>query len=485
MGKKDQSWKIHFSLRDWLGMQRIIVLNIFILIFALYCSHNLLASQTADPCMTADSTRQSNHPFDDAKTAYFHLRGLAKEETRGYEIGQKLLAGLTFLPRQLIYGIRYTSGYGARLLSDPLWIRQIENVLYFDDKQHLGWYPLVDITSSYRPRVGLNLFVQKQRMEALVRGNFAASDKYMMESLCSIQHRSGKSLWRSTLSFLLEKDDDREFYGVGNHPLIDPRSHFSESRHSESGTFIQTRHKVQWINAVQTPTPLYFLLTAFYQKRVIRDTKSDENLARTFNLDELFGLGSHEMIYQEIAVFYDTRKRDTYTAPGTRFGIYAGYARGINHDPQRLQRWGAEWFSRIPVIQQNRLLIPRIVFDTVSPIGDSPIAFTEYPRHPTFRGVSGRMLLRNDRFSMVPSLEYQWPLSFNLSGHLFIDYLLVSDSLWGFSMVNSPWAIGLGADFHGLESVLATGYMAIGSEGIRFLLTIGLPMLSSERSNWE
>ncbi len=466
-------------------MQRIIILYILILIFSLFCSKNLLASQAADSCMAADSTHRMNQPFDDGKTAYFHLRGLAKEDTRGYEIGQKLLAGLTFFPRQLGYGLRYTSGYGARLLSDPFWIRQIENVLYFDDQRHLGWYPLVDITSSYRPRVGLNLFVQKQSMEALVRGNFAASDKYMMESLLSIQYRSGKSLWRSTLSFLLEKDDDREFHGIGKHPLTDPRSHFSESRHTDSGTFMQTRHKVQWVNTLQTPTPLYFLLTAFYQKRAIQDTKSDENLASAFNLDELFGLGKHEIIYQEIAAYYDTRKGDSYTAPGTRFGIYAGYVRGINHDPQRLQRWGAEWFSRIPVIQQNRLLIPRIVFDTVSPIGDSPIAFTEYPRHPTFRGVSGRMLLRNDRFSMVPSLEYQWPLSFNLSGHLFIDYLLVSDSLWGFSMVNSPWAIGLGADFHGLESVLATGYMAIGSEGIRFLLTLGLPMLSGERSNWE
>ncbi len=466
-------------------MHRLILFYLFIHIFSPFSEQTVLAGQGIDTCKSADSTDQHSLPFDNAKAAYFHLRGLKKEETRGYEMGRKLLAGFTFLPRQVLYGIRYTSGYGAKLLSDPIWVRQIENVLYFDDEQHLGWYPLVDITSSYRPRIGLSLFYQKQRMEALVRGNFAASTKYMMESLFLRQYRSGQSEWRSTLSFLLEKDDDREFHGIGKQPLTDPRSHFRESRHSESGSFIQKRHKVQWINAIHTPTPIHFLLTAFYQKRVVKDVKNDENLASIFNLGELFGLGKHENIYQEIAVYYDTRKRDTYIAPGTRFGVYAGYVRGINNDPQRLRRWGAEWFARIPVIHQNRILIPRIVFDAISPVGSSPIAFTEYPRHPTFRGVSARMLLRNDRFSMVPSLEYQWPLSFNLNGHVFIDYLLVSDSALEFSMVNSPWAIGLGADFHGMQSVLATGYMAIGSEGIRFLFTLGLPMLSSERSNWE
>ena len=107
---------------------------------------------------------------------------------------------------------------------------------------------------------------------------------------------------------------------------------------------------------------------------------------------------------------------------------------------------------------------------------DVPVAFTEYPRHQTFRGLSERNILRTDKYLFVPSIEYIWPLSINLGGHLFIDYLLVTDELNKISINNAPYAIGFGIDFHVINEELEKFEISFGSEGIHLSLDVGWSM---------
>ena len=159
---------------------------------------------------------------------------------------------------------------------------------------------------------------------------------------------------------------------------------------------------------------------------------------------------------------------------------------GIAGDHSHFLRTGVDAALYLPVIKQTRLIVPRIVFDMVDNLNDSvPISFAEYPRQPAFRGVSSTRLLRNDEISLLSSLEYQWPLTYNLGGHLFAVHLVVTDSFSVLTRSNAPYAIGFGLDLHGADSELARLSISNGSEGWRFLLTVGISSHTSDRSKWQ
>ena len=86
---------------------------------------------------------------------------------------------------------------------------------------------------------------------------------------------------------------------------------------------------------------------------------------------------------------------------------------------------------------------------------------------------------------MVPSIEYQWPLTYNVNGHIFVDYLMVSRSLELFTFAKAPYAIGVDIDLHSEERQVARLTLSSGSEGFRFLFTLGLPQRISDRQKWQ
>ncbi len=114
-----------------------------------------------------------------------------------------------------------------------------------------------------------------------------------------------------------------------------------------------------------------------------------------------------------------------------------------------------------------------------------PISFADYPRQPTFRGVSSKTLLRTDEISLVPSVEYQWPITFNIGGHLFIDYLIVADSFNKITFSNSPYAYGIGFDLQVSNREVARFSVASGSEGLRIDFSLGFTLHTNDRTKWQ
>ncbi|MFQ5752472.1 MAG: hypothetical protein ACE5HI_10785, partial [bacterium] len=193
-----------------------------------------------------------------------------------------------------------------------------------------------------------------------------------------------------------------------------------------------------------------------------------------------------QQIYNEIAARYDTRKYRGQISPGVRVEGYAGLSIGVASDDRRFSRTGVDAALYIPVIKQTRLIVPRVIFDLVDNLNDAvPISFAEYPRQLAFRGISSTNLLRSDKISLLSSLEYQWPLTYNLGGHLFVDNLVVSDSFDNLTLANTPYAYGFGIDLHGADSELARFTISNGSEGLRFFLTVGLSNHTSDRTKWQ
>ena len=138
------------------------------------------------------------------------------------------------------------------------------------------------------------------------------------------------------------------------------------------------------------------------------------------------------------------------------------------------------------MLRRNRLLVPRLIFDMVEELNDrSEIAFVEYPRHLEFRGASSKTLLRSDKYKLQTSLEYQWPLTHYLNGHLFVDYLTVAPNPGRFYSGSSPWAAGFGIDFHTSFSEVGRLIISHGSEGLFIKVDVGLSSLNKDRSDWK
>jgi len=223
------------------------------------------------------------------------------------------------------------------------------------------------------------------------------------------------------------------------------------------------------------------------QKRLTKDAyEGDSFMHSIFDLSELPAFGAvAEQFYSELAFGVNTTTPNAYVSEGVKFIGHVGPANGINSLSSRFIRAGFDMENNVAVVHKDRILTTRLVFDMVKNLKDEPLAFRDYPRQPTFRGTSMRKILRTENYSLVPSIEYHWPLSFTLNGYLFSDLLIVAREVRKISIDSALWAVGFGVDVHAANKELGRAFGAIGSDGVRLSLSIGLDPLSSKRSKWE
>lgn len=83
----------------------------------------------------------------------------------------------------------------------------------------------------------------------------------------------------------------------------------------------------------------------------------------------------------------------------------------------------------------------------------------------------------------MSSLGYQWPVSHTLAGSVFIDHLTVGDDFGALSFGDGIWAAGFALKLVGPHTELAELQIVGGSDGYKFLVTVGLSSGSSDHSN--
>jgi hypothetical protein len=442
--------------------------------------------------LTCPNAGHSSHQLTESdtlqnsKSMYRLIRGIEREEKGGLTPLKSIWTTITYFPRQIYQGVQFASGYGIKLITNRKFIDTVEDFFFTADRR-FGWYPTADITSSFRPRFGLNLLYADPSLEILLKGNYADNQKYQTETIFSYRYLKYTTIWRVTLMGLWEHDDDRQFYGFGANPESDPRSHFLPQAKANYGVYLQERKKIQVIAGFRIHPDWEYYITSYYQTRRLKNPSNVPHpMGSIFDLEKLPGFQNRiHQWYNELSIRFDTRDKNTYISGGCRIETYLGISRGLGNDKTRLLRIGFDLMGSIPIFQQNRILIPRLVVDVMKNLNhDAPIPFTEYPRQPSFRGVTMRTMVRTDHYTYVPSIEYQWPLSFNLSAHLFFDHLVVSRDFLRFQTQKVPWALGFGIDFHGIDQEIARIQIAIGNQGFRFFFTLGVDPLLKDRSNW-
>ncbi len=419
---------------------------------------------------------------------YIRVRGIERETRRPINTVRKTLNALLWPPRILIDGVLRTASFSAVFIDEKRIIRKFEDFFYLYNGQ-VGWFPVLDVVSGSPRGVGASLFYHKNYFSSEVKGLYANRDIWGVKGEVSYIFFSKRFFWRLDLEGRLENDDDFRFFGIGAEPRRDPRSRFLPGAVPERGEYAQRRLLFLLNLGVRPAGDWEVFWTHWYQKRTIHDPAGDSfaHFSQVFDTATLPGsFFNSKKLYSELSVRYDNRESVKIFGPGSRIEAYAGLAVGLKNDNDRLFRAGVDAMQFLPVLRQNRLLVPRLILDMVEDItGRREIAFPDYPRHLAFRGASSKKILRSDKFMLQPSLEYQWPLAFFLGGHLFFDYLMVAPTVWKFTTRNAPWAAGMGIDFHSRLSEVARLLVSYGSEGLFFKVDVGLTSLNKDRSNWK
>lgn len=444
----------------------------------------LVGAAHAAPAPT-DTTCCKDHPNAT-------LRGLESYQAEKLP-APKVIVNAALWPARLLTGALLSPlATGTYLLGDTDFIDRFESYFVFPEKS-AGWYPQVSLGSGTKASAGLVLYYQGRNSRLTLGGRYRNTDIWNLSSRLTWKDISRYGIWKLDLSGRLDSRDDYVFHGFGADPATDARNLFMPGAAEDFGLFTQKLSKLQLVGMLRPSDDWTLTHSVYFQKRETRVTSagSDPGLDEVFDLTRIPGIAPDQatigrQVYNELALRFDSRLHEDRIMPGLSLAGYLGLSTGVGGDHSRIGRSGLDAAVYLPVLRDNRVIVPRLILDRMHNLNDDvPIAFTEYPRQRTFRGASTATLLRTDAVSLTPSLEYQWPLTFNLSGHLFVDWLLVSDSLSGLGFDNAPYSAGFGIDLQKDNAELARFSLAGGSEGLRLLFSYGFSRNTNTRTKWR
>lgn len=394
------------------------------------------------------------------------------------------VGGAHQLYRWLYHGAEAATELGISTLSNPERIIQASDYFRFGDRS-LGWYPVIAGASDFRLKVGAKVFARKGPLGVAVKGKYTGAEKWSSYALFTVRGTRGVQVMQFSTKLLAEEDDDLYFYGIGRDPRTDPRSHFLSGADEERARYYQDKAAVQMILGLRTSRHLESRYTVQYMMRDIGVAAGERSgLAQVFNANNLPGAWDSPAVqlYNEAALRYDSSLRER---EGSTMELYAGFAQGLDRDPSRYLRYGFDGSVHIPVLTRRVLLAPRLVMNAVANLrDDTPLRFYDYPRHPTFRGVSPRKMLFADELVFVPALDLHLLAHPRITVGPFVDMVTVASSPGDIRPADNAWAVGLNLVYHDRYSDLASLVFAAGPRGVRLSMYIGAEPDRNERTRW-
>ena len=415
-----------------------------------------------------------------------NVRGIVREEVSPDDYYRNLISAGLYPARVILNGVLYSTGKSTSVITDEKFIARVEDFFYILERK-IGWMPSAIYVSGFQPYYGINLFYQDDHFTTMIGGKYRDENKWGRKAGITYTDITGEKVWQYNFLFVNDKMNDRHFFGFGADPSTDARNKFQPER-DEYGVYSQERLKYQAIIGVRSSVNRELYYTVFYQRRDIRASEyGGQSISDVFDGSTIPGLNkTGRQFYNEFSFRFDSREYKKSVSKGRLFSAYAGMSKGISEDKSSFLRAGFDLAAFVPVIKDNRIIIPRVVVDAVSNLKDNiPISFTEYPRQRAFRGVSSRKLAATDNLSIIPSLEYKWPLTYRVSGQLFSDLIIVAEDLGAVKLDHARWAVGFGFAFHDKRTESAKFEFAFGSEGIKLLLSLGTPVHKNERTDWK
>jgi hypothetical protein len=430
--------------------------------FVIYLSKSMLEGIKRGVLETADSTATDS-------TTFQPLVGVTTTAT---------VAAL-YLPKRLYEGLLFAYAASSQAL-EPERIGQVKE--YFDPKGNpWGWYPIFIGASDWRLRAGAKVFYKRKVFRSSYRLTATGYNKWEQRISVTLRDRKKEHVGQINFSLNHYKDDDMHFYGIGSYPESDERSFYLPNNIDDFTRFSQEVLRLQTIFAIRTSRLFQARYTYYYQQRTI--DANGKGLSRIFDIDQLpGGLGTGFSIYQEIATRVETSERNR---TGLDVEGYIGVNLENSGNKGKILRYGVD--ARLNLVLNTKFILkPRVVLNLIKNITeDEPVSFTNYPRHPSFRGTSSRILLMSDNVVSVPSLALQYKVNRRYSARLFCDYLLVGRELTTLIPSEGTWATGLLLVYHNSYTDLAGVVFAVSPHSFRLTAFVGTEPNRNERSRWR
>ena len=398
-------------------------------------------------------------------------------------VGQ-VSGGVLYVSRRLYYGVLLAFRYGVTAV-EPERIIKLKD--FFDiPESPWGWYPIIVGSSYYRLKLGSKVYYRSPTVGSSVDGSMAGLDKWSGRFRFTLRNAGERRVRQMNLTLMRREDDDMQFFGIGGDPDDDLRSHVLKSASEEYGIFHQDLQQAQFIFGVRAGENLEFRTTWILQQRKVMRFEGGGDLP---SIEEVFdvsklpgGTGMTKDSYEEIAFRFDNTSG--LEGRGISMELYGGITNGID-DGRRFLRYGIDAHVYMRMFK-NHYLVPRLVTNVVRNINqDTPLAFTDYPRHPTFRPVSDRKLIRSDNMVFVPALDVHKRISNQLIGRVFVDYLLASPSVGKLQPGRGMAGVGAGLVVYTDYTDVAGIIVAYSELGPRFTFFIGAEPSRNERSRWR
>lgn len=415
------------------------------------------------------------------------VRGLAAEpEWHGGRL-RSVANGLLWLPRTGLDHLLDATARGTYRFDEAGVVDRVDAVLTFGGGS-FHWYPVIDLSSGSQTSLGAAVGYRGDRWKASLGGAWGGSEVWRLGARFGADFRPGGRRLSFLLHGHLRHRDDYRFYGFGSDPRTDPRNRFLAPDGPDYGVFAQHLSRAELVAGLELTRTWSFRASLVLGRREILPpgVGAADGLLAVFDPAGLPGLGEGHQRYQEIALVHDTRRFRRRIMPGVRLETYGGLSEGFDGDPVRFARYGADLALYFPVLGRDRVIVPRLIFDAVQNRNDNaPIALADYPRQRTWRGSSSAHLLRTDDKILMPSLDYQWPLTYRLDAHLFCETILVAGPQSDLSFDHAPWDAGFGLVVQKEQAELAQLALAHGSQGWRFFFTFGFSRTTNERTSWQ
>ncbi len=371
------------------------------------------------------------------------------------------------------------SGNAAALLEREAVVPRYKKLTRASDGS-VGVYPTIRIHKihNYAPVPGLRLVSSVHRFASTLAVQYGDGEDWEIEGKLRVGVQAGVPFALSVEGF--HESYTYWFEGVGQSPASDPRNHFR--RAPDRAYFIEKKQRALVSLGSRPSNDLEVFLSSSYLQRTMRDPSSGDHvtLGELFEPESIDGADRRlRLVYDELTVRYDSRPSRGGPQPGALFELYSGSARGVLGERAHFMRAGGTVAGFIQVARLHNILSPKLVLDTLAPVRDETVPFSELPRQPAFRGVGDR----RDFVSMVASLDYRWRISRALAGRLYTDVGRVAPTLQRLGGGDVRVAVGVGADLFGNNADVGRAAVTVSKDGVAVTLSFGVPVTFGDRQH--
>lgn len=405
------------------------------------------------------------------KTPPDQVSGIERGGRETGDLSRELAGALLWLPRQTVELLFFASGNAAGLIDDEQVIPRLEDTLN-PPKGEVRVFPTLFVETAGDLSVGTRLLARADNFGSTVRVGFGGRHELVAESRLRATLTEPRPI---VVGIELQHDvrGSRGYLGVGQEPRTDPRNRFRADATEFDARYAEVRERFISSIGIRPLDDVEVFVSSSITSRHVEDASDSgaQALSRVFELDSLSGgIGVRRINYNEMALKVDTRQGRNGAYPGLQLEVYGGHAVGIPPTATSFLRTGGRIATHIEVYRRSNILSPRLVLDTMRPVGDFSIPWGELTRQPDFRGFD----TRRDRTSLVASLDYRWTLMRYLAAKLFVDMAQVAPDLPSLREQPPRYAGGLGLDVFTRSGSLGSVTTVVSPEGYKLTLTFGV-----------